>query len=63
MAAPFSLRRREIAYESRRQLAAGEKQLIGQRAAPLIPNNSSLFVNIGTTTEEVARALTCTKGC
>ena len=46
-----------VAYEARRQLAAAEKQLIGQRAAQLIPNNSSLFVNIGTTTEEVARAL------
>jgi DeoR family transcriptional regulator, glycerol-3-phosphate regulon repressor len=31
--------------------------VIGQRAARLIPNNCSLFVNIGTTTEEVARAL------
>ncbi len=46
-----------VAYESRRQIAATEKQLIGRRAASLIPNNSSLFINIGTTTEEVARAL------
>ena len=46
-----------VAYESRRQLAALEKQVIGQRAATLIPNNCSLFINIGTTTEEVARAL------
>ena len=51
-----------VAYESRRQLAAGEKQLIGQRAAQLVPNNSSLFVNIGTTTEEVARALSLHEG-
>lgn len=51
-----------VAYESRRQLAAGEKQRIGQRAASLIPNNSSLFVNIGTTTEEVARNLTRHEG-
>jgi DeoR family transcriptional regulator, glycerol-3-phosphate regulon repressor len=46
-----------VAYESRRQIAAPEKQLIGRRAASLIPNNCSLFINIGTTTEEVARAL------
>ncbi len=46
-----------VAYESRRQIAAIEKQLIGRRAASLIPNNSSLFINIGTTTEEVARCL------
>lgn len=46
-----------LAYESRRHIAAAEKVVIGQQAARLIPNNCSLFVNIGTTTEEVARAL------
>ena len=46
-----------VAYESRRQLAATEKQVIGLRTAELIPNDCSLFINIGTTTEEVARAL------
>ena len=46
-----------VAYEARRLLAAREKQVIGQRAASLIPNNCSLLINIGTTTEEVARAL------
>ena len=46
-----------VAYEARRQLAASEKIVIGQHAARLIPNNCSLFINIGTTTEEVARAL------
>ncbi|MBM3520098.1 MAG: DeoR family transcriptional regulator, partial [Alphaproteobacteria bacterium] len=46
-----------VAYEARRQLAAREKVVIGHRAAALIPNNCSLFINIGTTTEEVARAL------
>jgi DeoR family transcriptional regulator, glycerol-3-phosphate regulon repressor len=51
-----------MAYESRRQLAATEKQLIGRLAASLIPNNCSLFINIGTTTEEVARALTHHEG-
>lgn len=51
-----------VAYESRRALATAEKQLIGRLAASLIPNNSSLFINIGTTTEEVARALTRHEG-
>jgi DeoR family transcriptional regulator, glycerol-3-phosphate regulon repressor len=46
-----------VAYDSRRQLSAQEKLSIGQHAASLIPNNCSLFINIGTTTEEVARAL------
>ncbi len=46
-----------MAYDARRQLAAVEKRAIGQLAASLIPNNCSLFINIGTTTEEVARAL------
>ncbi len=46
-----------VAYDSRRQIAASEKQLIGRAAAALVPNNCSLFINIGTTTEEVARSL------
>ncbi len=46
-----------MAYDSRRQIAAVEKRMIGLRAAQLIPNDCSLFINIGTTTEEVARAL------
>jgi DeoR family transcriptional regulator, glycerol-3-phosphate regulon repressor len=46
-----------VSYDARRQIAAPEKRLIGQRAAALVPNNCSLFINIGTTTEEVARAL------
>src|SRR6201981_2542818 len=47
-----------LAYEARRFVAAEEKKAIGAAAAALIPNGSSLFINIGTTTEEVARALT-----
>ena len=46
-----------LAYEARRLMAATEKVVIGRHAASLIPNNCSLFMNIGTTTEEVARAL------
>ena len=44
-------------YEARRQIARAEKDAIGQAAAKLIPNNASLFINIGTTTEAVGRAL------
>src|ERR1700704_1100784 len=39
-------------------VAAEEKKAIGAAAAALIPNGCSLFINIGTTTEEVASALT-----
>jgi DeoR family glycerol-3-phosphate regulon repressor len=46
-----------IAYEARRFIAQNEKRAIGSAAAEIIPNNASLFINIGTTTEEVARAL------
>jgi DeoR family glycerol-3-phosphate regulon repressor len=46
-----------LAYEARKQVASPHKRLIGQAAAQLIPNDSSLFINIGTTTEEVAHAL------
>jgi DeoR family glycerol-3-phosphate regulon repressor len=47
-----------LSYEARRYIAADSKRAIGAAAASLIPNNSSLFINIGTTTEEVATALT-----
>jgi DeoR family transcriptional regulator, glycerol-3-phosphate regulon repressor len=46
-----------LAYEARKLVAQPHKRLIGEAAARLIPDNSSLFINIGTTTEEVARAL------
>jgi DeoR family glycerol-3-phosphate regulon repressor len=46
-----------IGYDARRFIAQEEKRAIGVATARAIPNNTSLFVNIGTTTEEVARAL------
>lgn len=46
-----------LAYEARRLLAQEGKRAIGAAAAAEIPMASSLFINIGTTTEEVARAL------
>lgn len=50
------------AYEARRGLAEDAKHFIGSKAAELIPDDCSLFINIGTTTEQVARALTRRKG-
>ncbi|HEX6956914.1 MAG TPA: DeoR/GlpR family DNA-binding transcription regulator [Ferrovibrio sp.] len=47
-----------VGYEARRFVAQDEKQRIGRAAAQLVANHSSLFINIGTTTEEVAKALT-----
>ncbi|MDP1732231.1 MAG: DeoR/GlpR family DNA-binding transcription regulator [Devosia sp.] len=44
-------------YEARRMLAAGGKRRIGLKAAELIPDHSSIIINIGTTTEQVAMAL------
>jgi DeoR family glycerol-3-phosphate regulon repressor len=46
-----------LAYEARKLVAHPHKRLIGEAAAGLIADGSSLFINIGTTTEEVARAL------
>lgn len=48
---------RNLSYEARRLINHEEKRAIGQAAARLIPNASSLFINIGTTTEEVAAGL------
>jgi DeoR family glycerol-3-phosphate regulon repressor len=47
-----------IAYAERQVLNLPEKEAIARIAAMDIPNRSSLFINIGTTTEAVARALT-----
>lgn len=46
-----------FAYEARRKLATEEKRRIGIKAASLIPDSSSLLINIGTTTEQVAMGL------
>ena len=46
-----------VDYQQRRQLASTEKESIGQVAAQLIPNHCSVILNIGTTIEQVARAL------
>jgi DeoR family glycerol-3-phosphate regulon repressor len=46
-----------LGYEARRRVAAEAKEAIGRAAAALVPAGASLFLNIGTTTEAVARAL------
>lgn len=46
-----------LGYEARRAIASTEKAAIGRAAADLIPDRSSLFINIGTTTEAAAHAL------
>jgi DeoR family glycerol-3-phosphate regulon repressor len=51
-----------FAYEARRQIATEEKRRIGVHAASLIPDNCSILINIGTTTEQVAMALRGRKG-
>ncbi|MEL7344863.1 MAG: DeoR/GlpR family DNA-binding transcription regulator [Pseudomonadota bacterium] len=47
-----------IQYEVRRRLEADAKAAIGRAIAAEIAPNTALFLNIGTTTEAVARALT-----
>ena len=44
-------------YDERRGMAAAAKARIGAAAAALVPEGASLFINIGTTTEAVARHL------
>ena len=46
-----------MGYHTRRQLAPEAKRAIGRRAASLIPDNASIIINIGTTTEQVAAEL------
>jgi DeoR family glycerol-3-phosphate regulon repressor len=51
-----------VGYEARRKLATDGKRRIGTLAASLIPDSSSLLINIGTTTEQVAMALRGKRG-
>jgi DeoR family transcriptional regulator, glycerol-3-phosphate regulon repressor len=46
-----------FAYSTRQVLCLEEKRRIARLVARQVPDNASLFLNIGTTTEEVARAL------
>ena len=51
-----------IEYRKRQQLNAQAKQRIAQEVAARVPHGSSLLINIGTTTEAIARALLRHKG-
>lgn len=51
-----------VEYTARRLIAAREKAAIGRAVANLIPDNASLFINIGTTTESVGDALVGHRG-
>ena len=46
-----------VAYTQRKVLCLSEKQQIAQMVAAQIPDHASLFINIGTTTEEIAKCL------
>lgn len=46
-----------IAYLSRRSMASEAKRAIAEKAASLISDETSVILNIGTTTEQVAQAL------
>lgn len=46
-----------IGYADRRVLHASAKQHIAREAAKLVPDNASVFLDIGTSTEAVAEAL------
>ena len=46
-----------IGYDERRRMNEAAKTAIGQLCAQAIPDNSSMILNLGTTTEAVAREL------
>jgi DeoR family transcriptional regulator, glycerol-3-phosphate regulon repressor len=46
-----------IGYAQRRRMNDAAKAAIGRMCAGAIPDNSSMFINLGTTTEAVAREL------
>ncbi|WP_372526583.1 DeoR/GlpR family DNA-binding transcription regulator [Piscinibacter sp.] len=51
-----------IAYRQRQQLNESAKQRIARAVAKAVPNDCSLILNIGTTTEAIARELLRHKG-
>jgi DeoR family glycerol-3-phosphate regulon repressor len=46
-----------VAYTQRKVLCLKEKEQIARMVAACIPDHASLFINIGTTTEEIAKML------
>ncbi len=55
--AGLSVSTENVAYRHRRELFLNEKKKIAQAVASIIEDNTSLFINIGTTTEYVANEL------
>jgi DeoR family transcriptional regulator, glycerol-3-phosphate regulon repressor len=51
-----------VSYSARQQMFQEQKRRIAALAASHIPDQASLFINLGTTTEEVARALNRHRG-
>ncbi len=50
------------AYQQRQVLQAEEKQRIARAVADHVPDNASLFINIGTTNDTIAHALLARRG-
>lgn len=46
-----------LGHEQKNRISPEAKQRIGERAAAMIPNGASVFLDVGTTVEAVARAL------
>lgn len=46
-----------LGYAEKRQLSATAKARIGRRAAELVPSGAAVFIDVGTTSEALARAL------
>jgi len=55
--AGLSISTENVAYRHRKEILLDEKKKIAQKIASIIPDNSSLFINIGTTNELVAHEL------
>ena len=55
--AKLASRVENMSHEARRVLAGEAKRAIGRAVADLVPDDASLFINVGTTNEAVAQAL------
>ena len=55
--AKLTSRVENMSHEARRMLASEAKQAIAHAVADLVPDDASLFINVGTTNEAIAQAL------
>ena len=60
--ASLPTRSENVSYTARQRMFHDEKRRIAALVATHIPDQASLFINLGTTTEEVARALNRHRG-